>query len=67
MVSLELAFTVELPIRGEVAGRRERSEAKDRLGPREAPSRACDVHPVLDEVAAGALDDSGAARETVTR
>ena len=54
-----LAAEVEAPVVVEVAGGDEGAEFQDGLGAFEAPSRARDVHSVLDDVPAGAFDDPG--------
>ena len=54
-----LAAEVEAPVVVEVAGGDEGAELQDGLGAFEAPSCACYVHSVLDDVPAGALDDPG--------
>src|SRR5271165_2980861 len=54
-----LAAEVEAPVGVEVAGGDDGAQFQDGLGSFEPPSRACDVHSVLDDVPAGALDDPG--------
>ena len=50
---------VEAPARVEVAAGDDGAELQDGLGAFESPSRARDIHSVLDDVPAGALDDPG--------
>ena len=50
---------VEAPVRVEVAAGDDGAELQDGLGAFESPSRARDIHSVLDDVPAGALDDPG--------
>ena len=54
-----LLAEVEAPVVIEVAGGDEGAELEHGLGTVESPPRACDVHPVLDDVPAGALDYPG--------
>ncbi len=53
------AAEVEAPVVVEVAVGDEGAEFEDGLGAVQAPSGACDVHSVLDDVPAGAFDDAG--------
>ena len=57
--ALVLLAEVEAPVGVEVAAGDDGAELEDGLGAFEAPSRACDVHSVLDDVPAGTLDDPG--------
>src|SRR5271157_6457379 len=50
---------VEGPVGVEVAAGDDGAELQDGLGAFESPSRARDIHSVLDDVPAGALDDPG--------
>src|ERR1039457_5677312 len=56
-----LLFLLEVPrpVGFEVAVAGDGAELEDGLGAVEAPSGSCDVHSVLDDVAAGTLDDPG--------
>ena len=54
-----LAAEVEVPVVLEVAAGDQGAELEDGLGAFESPSRAGDVHSVLDDVPAGTLDDPG--------
>ena len=59
MDTVVLLDEMELPVVVEVTAGPERAEAQDRLGAGERPARAGAAHPILHEVAAGPLDDSG--------
>src|ERR1019366_3605019 len=50
---------MEAPVVVPVAVRVQRAQLEDRLGAGEAPARAGDAAPVLNEVPAGSLDDAG--------
>lgn len=63
MVALGRLSLVELPVVVEVAAAAERAQAQHGLRPLETPPRPGDVHPVLDEVAARALDHAACDRE----
>lgn len=53
-----VSLFVEGPVFVEVATGTQRPEPEDGLGTGEGPACTGDVHAVLDEVAAGALDDA---------
>src|ERR1019366_5882576 len=53
------------PVVGEVAVAADRAELEYRFVPGQAPAGAGDVHPVLYQVPAGALDDPGRDRPAV--
>src|SRR5664280_499655 len=59
-----VAFLGEVvaPVVFEVAVAAKRAEPEDGLGTAESPAGAGEVHPVFDQVAAGAFDDSGGDR-----
>src|SRR5882724_7769424 len=59
MDALVFAAEVEAPVAVEVLGGDEGAELEDGLGAFEAPSGACDVHSVFDDVPAGAFDYPG--------
>ena len=58
MIALVLGALVELPVLVDVAAGDDCAEAKDGFGAGQAPDGAGDAHPILDEIAAGALDDA---------
>src|SRR5680860_1768283 len=53
---------VVVPVAVEVAVAVERAEFEDRFGAGQSPAGAGEVHPVFDEVPAGAFDDAGGDR-----
>ena len=53
VVPIEFEVVMELEVVVEVAAGVERTKPEDGLGTFEAPTRAGEVHPILDEVAAG--------------
>jgi hypothetical protein len=63
MIADVVGTFVEGPIVGEVAAGAQGSKLEDGLGAPQAPARAGDVHSVLDQVATGALDDTGSDRK----
>ena len=55
---------VKAPILFEVATCAQRTQAQNGLGAGDRPSRAGQVHPIFDEVAAPALNDAGRDRQS---
>src|SRR5512146_3536605 len=65
VVALAFAGDVPVPVGGGVAAGVDGAEPEHGLGSVQAPAGAGDAHPVLYQVAAGALDDAGGDRPAV--
>src|SRR6185437_16077551 len=65
VVALVFLLDVPGPVGVVVAAGRDGAEPEHGLGSWQAPAGAGDAHPVLDQVAAGALDDAGGDRPAV--
>jgi hypothetical protein len=58
VIAVQFSPIVKLEVVVEVTGQHERAEAQDVLAALEAAETAGERHPVLDEVAAGDLDET---------